>query len=325
MHFALNAGGRFDFVPRDALIASGYEGQFVFIIPSRRAVIVRLGQTPGDGFDADEFVGNVLAALPELVDPESVPPVRRTAPRHETIRALFVGSSYTYVNNLPDLVVGFAHVLEDGPAIETEMTVRGASTLRWHLQEGTARQRINGGDFDAVIIQGQSRLGQPYVDGESIIGDPTMFLDAASELVSIVQATDTRPVLFMTWARRDYPAQTEVLAAAYGTVASQTDAELSPIGLAWSRAHSTEGIPDLYIFDGSHPSPAGSYLTAATIYATLTGRSPEGAPAVIRGRFTSLDGELDEDRFVTLVDIPVELAATLQRIAWDAYLDAVGQ
>ncbi len=322
VHFALNSGGRFDYVPRDALIASGFDGQFVFIIPSRRAVIVRLGQTPGNGFDADEFVGEVLASLPELVDPESVPPLRRSAALEDTVRALFVGSSYTYVNNLPDLLEGFAHTLEDGPMIDTEMSVRGASTLRWHLDEGSARQRIDAGDFDAVVVQGQSRLGPPYVDGVSIIGDPTMFLNAARELVSSIQATDARAVLFLTWARRDYPAQLDVLADAYGSVASETGAVLSPIGRAWARAHAKEGIPDLYIFDGSHPSPAGSYLTAATLYATLTGRSPEGAPAIIRGRFTSLDGDLDENRYVTLVDLDPATATALQRIAWETYRSA---
>ena len=63
-HWWLNAGGRFQGVPRDEFRASGYDGQYVMVIPSRRAVIVRLGQTPGDGFDSVAFERAVLNALP---------------------------------------------------------------------------------------------------------------------------------------------------------------------------------------------------------------------------------------------------------------------
>ena len=34
----------------------------------------------------------------------------------------------------------------------------------------------------------------------------------------------------------------------------------------------------LWASDGVHPTPAGTYLTACVLYATLTGRSPVGIP-----------------------------------------------
>lgn len=71
--FWLNAGDpddptkrRFPSVPTDAFWLSGFEGQSVVVVPSRKAVIVRLGRTIGDGaFDLDEFLADVLSALPE--------------------------------------------------------------------------------------------------------------------------------------------------------------------------------------------------------------------------------------------------------------------
>jgi CubicO group peptidase (beta-lactamase class C family) len=63
-HWWLNAGGRFEGVPLDEYRASGYDGQWIMVIPSRDTVIVRLGQTPGDGFDAAAFERAVLDALP---------------------------------------------------------------------------------------------------------------------------------------------------------------------------------------------------------------------------------------------------------------------
>ena len=51
-------------LPTDSFSAEGYQGQFLLVAPSRRAVIVRLGQTPKKpGFDANAFGADVLSAL----------------------------------------------------------------------------------------------------------------------------------------------------------------------------------------------------------------------------------------------------------------------
>ncbi|MFT4023766.1 MAG: serine hydrolase [Flavihumibacter sp.] len=64
--FWLNAGRRFPELPADMFYADGYEGQFVVVIPSRKLVLVRLGQTGNDQFDFPAFVKNILDALPPL-------------------------------------------------------------------------------------------------------------------------------------------------------------------------------------------------------------------------------------------------------------------
>ena len=62
----LNRGGQWKGVPEDAIRASGHMGQYTMVIPSRDAVIVRLGPSPR-GSDAyfSEIVSRVLAALPQ--------------------------------------------------------------------------------------------------------------------------------------------------------------------------------------------------------------------------------------------------------------------
>ncbi len=63
--FWLNAGGSMDRVPRDAYWPAGFMGQNTVIVPSRDVVVVRLGPSPGRGFDAylNELVGDVLDAI----------------------------------------------------------------------------------------------------------------------------------------------------------------------------------------------------------------------------------------------------------------------
>lgn len=70
--FWLNAGAPgnasdrfFPDVPADLFWADGYEGQNVFIIPSRKLVLVKLSLSQGDYVDDNEFLKRVLAALPE--------------------------------------------------------------------------------------------------------------------------------------------------------------------------------------------------------------------------------------------------------------------
>lgn len=62
----LNRGGQWKGVPEDAIRASGHMGQYTMVIPSRDAVIVRLGPSPrgSDGYFS-ELVSRVLAALPQ--------------------------------------------------------------------------------------------------------------------------------------------------------------------------------------------------------------------------------------------------------------------
>ena len=63
-HFWLNAEGKYPNVPRDLFSANGYEGQYVFIIPSKNVVIVRTGLAEPPEFDLNSFLESVLAALP---------------------------------------------------------------------------------------------------------------------------------------------------------------------------------------------------------------------------------------------------------------------
>ena len=62
----LNRGGQWKGVPEDAIRASGHMGQYTMVIPSRDAVIVRLGPSPrgADGYFT-ELVTRVLTALPQ--------------------------------------------------------------------------------------------------------------------------------------------------------------------------------------------------------------------------------------------------------------------
>ncbi len=63
-HFWLNAGGKYPDAPRDMYMANGFEGQHVFIIPSKQLVVVRTGLAEDPDFQLNDFLREVLAAFP---------------------------------------------------------------------------------------------------------------------------------------------------------------------------------------------------------------------------------------------------------------------
>jgi len=62
-HFWLNAGGKFPDVPSDMYSANGYQGQYVFIIPSKDLVVVRTGLAEDPEFDVNTFLSEICAAI----------------------------------------------------------------------------------------------------------------------------------------------------------------------------------------------------------------------------------------------------------------------
>jgi CubicO group peptidase (beta-lactamase class C family) len=62
-HFWLNAGGIYPNVPKDLFSCNGYQGQHVFIIPSKDLVIVRFGLAENPEFDVNIFLSEVLDAI----------------------------------------------------------------------------------------------------------------------------------------------------------------------------------------------------------------------------------------------------------------------
>ncbi len=62
-HFWLNAGEKYPNVPKDLYSANGFQGQRVYIIPSKELVIVRTGLAGEPDFEAGRFLQEVIAAF----------------------------------------------------------------------------------------------------------------------------------------------------------------------------------------------------------------------------------------------------------------------
>ena len=242
----------------------------------------------------------------------------------KVLRVLFIGNSYTYVNNLPDIVAAIAAADLDGPIIVPTLATRGGATLRWHLENGSAVKLLDTGKWDFVVLQEQSTLSGKEGDGKVTLGEHAPFHASVRDWAKRIRATGAMPMLFMTWARRNEPAMAGMqqgLADAYDTIGRELEVTVAPVGLAWGEARRRLQSLDLHTWDASHPSSAGSYLAGLIMYSTLTGKSPIGAPNVIQGRPTVSSGgagsmmAVDPTLKVPLVDLNLPTAIALQQVA----------
>jgi hypothetical protein len=234
----------------------------------------------------------------------------QTASTPKPLRVLFIGNSYTFVNNLPKLLEAVAASQKDGPRIETETSLRGGMALKWHWEEGKALEAIRRGGWDYVVLQEHSLLGRIPASGtEPVVNDPASYLEYGRKFDAEIRKAGARTILYATWARDGYPEQQRRLDDAFVLLARETGAGLVPTGLAWTLAKIEAPGIRLYMPDRSHPSMAGSYLNALVFYRCLTGRNVSDPPAVVTG--TAWNGS----KTVTLVSLPLSDAMSLSLFA----------
>jgi hypothetical protein len=234
-------------------------------------------------------------------------------------RVLFIGNSYTYYHNLPQVLVGLAKSAQPARPLETEMVALGGATLKRLWDEGRAVAAIKRGGWDYVVLQEQSTLGfAPLVNGVPTIADPKVFHEYARLFDAEIKKAGARTVFYLTWARQNALETQAQLTAAYQAIASELKATLAPVGLAWKAALKQNPQLALHSADKSHPAPAGTYLAACVFYATLYGQSPEGLASVIAGQpLEPLDGSAKSAASVELVKLAAAEAKSLQQIAWE--------
>jgi len=243
----------------------------------------------------------------------------RTKAASAPVRILFLGNSYTYFNNLPHMLEQLTASARLRRSVQGTMVVEGGATLRDHWEQGKALALLRQKHWDYVVLQEQSNLGVAYfVDGQSRITNAPDFQKYALRFHRAIQEVGAKTVLFQTWAREDAPERDQaMLNHIYGSVAKEIQCQLVPVGMAWQETRKANAAVPLFAADGSHPAPAGTYLTACCFFATLFGRDPAGLTRTISGRALDTEGKPSGSRQDVLVQLDQATATLLQRKAWD--------
>ena len=244
---------------------------------------------------------------------------KKVPKKPRAIRVLFIGGSFIYYNNLPDILAKLAQAGGAG-TVETAMVALSGWGLKDHWQKGDAHRVMRDSDWNFIVLEDESLPGKDANPEGGPGGGPVeAFRTYARNFAQSVQDVGAVPVFYLTWAPKGAPEQQAALNSAYFGVAKEVGAKVAPAGIAWAEVREHHPEIELYAADGAHPTPAGSYLAACSIYAAIFGRNPEGLPAKISGRPVNPEtGKVESDKPQVLLDLPPAQAKVLQQAAWAA-------
>jgi hypothetical protein len=200
----------------------------------------------------------------------------------EPRRVLFIGNSYTGVNQLPNV---FGEIIKSVgltiPAIKS--STPGALTLLKQLSYPASLALIDEGEWDVVVLQGQSLEPAIAESDEAIRAD---FLKGAQGLCERARAKSpqARIYFYETWARHaDFWKSKEAMTAVgkdpaemqarlrkwYDKAAELCKASVVRAGDAWALNYQDPKALRLHAKDNSHPEFRGTYLAALVFFHTI--------------------------------------------------------
>lgn len=219
------------------------------------------------------FLGFSGCGKPDSGHPAQQPVTSTSPPLH----ILFIGNSYTGVNDLPSIFTQLAD--SGGHAVMAGSLTPGGYTLLQHSRTPATVTRIKSQKWDDVILQDQSYLPALAQERERELNP------GVRELVSLIRENGAQAMLYLTWGREkglpeqgfaDYASMQDQLTEAYLAIAEEQKIPVAPVGEAWRTALSHDKNADLWQSDGSHPTMEGTYLAACVFYAAIFEQTPEG-------------------------------------------------
>jgi hypothetical protein len=188
-------------------------------------------------------------------------------------RVLFLGSSLTYANDMPFIVQAFARAT--GKSLDVAVVAQGGASFEDLWNRGEALRRIKEGGWSFVVMQqGPSTLPESRAN----------MREYNQRFAEPIRKSGARQALYMVWPSADRMAYFDDVRASYTLAAEDVGGMMIPAGEAWRAVWRQDPEAALLKRDGVHPTPAGSFAIALSIFGMLFSRSPVGLPARVRLR-----------------------------------------
>jgi hypothetical protein len=202
--------------------------------------------------------------------PPPGPPIPNPPGLGAGARVLFIGNSLTQVNDVPGMVRTLAAAAGLGWFVDVQLS--GGASLQDQWERGQVQTKIRGSHWDAVVLQqGPSSLAESRAN----------LREWAGTYDELVRQSGGRSALYMVWPERSRFAWFDRVRDSYALAARDVDGWFLPAGQAWRAAWEEEPGLQLYGGDGFHPTLAGSWAAALTIFGGLSAHSLAGLPAPV--------------------------------------------
>ena len=215
------------------------------------------------------------------------------------MNVLFLGNSLMFYNDLPKVFADLAKA--GGHDVLVSSVTKGSATVSHFASESDplgmrTREVLRERRWDIVIIEPSRRI-TPF-EG-SVLQAET---EAAKTVQALAAEAGAAILLYAVWGNNDGKVKECVAEApphmpfvgvhpyaradhaqflhevSHRISDALGGVRIAEAGLAFERMIAKDDTVNLYHTDLRHPSPAGTYLAACTIYATLFGEKTEGIP-----------------------------------------------
>lgn len=197
-------------------------------------------------------------------------------------RVLFLGNSYTAVNDLPGVFDSLS--TQGGETVVTSSVTPGGFTFQQHVSNAASLSAL-AQPWDFIVLQEQSQ--RPSFSPTQVASDVYPYAEQLDSMAALSDSC-TRTVFYMTWGRKNgdamncpsyppvctYAGMQQRLRDSYLQMANDNNAIVAPAGVAWQRSILQDPTLNLYDMDESHPNMEGTYLTACVMYATIFQKDP---------------------------------------------------
>ena len=230
---------------------------------------------------------------------------------------LFLGNSLIFYNDMPDI---FAHLCAaGGKDVTVESITKGSATISHFASERDplgirTREMLASRRWDYVIIEPSRRI-TPFE--ESVLCAET---EAAKTVKTLAEEAGAKILLYAVWGNNDGKVKECVAEApphmpfvgvvhpyarrdhalflhktAHRISEALGGVTVAEAGLAFENMIGAHPDMELYHTDLRHPSPAGSYLAACTIYSAIFGELTADIPFTLDLPQASLLRQIADD------------------------------
>jgi hypothetical protein len=213
-------------------------------------------------------------------------------------RILWIGNSYTYVNDLPALLTALSTTAGRSPLPSITTVLDGGQSLKGAAGRADISTVMARG-WDIVVLQEQSTTP---------ITAPDTMLRYGTQLGEMAKRAGAKVLLFQTWPPGDATPSATAIRAAYDQLARAIGATVVPVGDAWLQMMTARPDLALYQDDGSHPTAIGTYLAACVFHNLLHNQSAIGLP---RESYSVRTNRYAGGLVEPIVKIPLDAAVAL--------------
>jgi hypothetical protein len=204
----------------------------------------------------------------------------------EPLKILFIGNSYTHMNNMPGMFEKISK--HAGMNVIVEKSALSGASFHVHSQRKDMFEAINKRNWDFIVLQGYSR--ELTYDPSHLDSATVPYLNQIIDTIYKKNAC-TNLLFYMTWGYEDgFQEREEVnsfekmaakIDTGYRYLGNMYDVPIVPVGMVWKKVKES-GAMDLYDADRAHPSKHGSFLIASTFFEAIFGISSKADVGIIQ-------------------------------------------